>query len=149
PHFLGSMTVSMLEVEHGRLKKELEKMLEWLKTEPPPDIINLPYTLLIGLAAPMKKALGAPICCTLQGEHLFLEGLQEPYRSPSLELIRHSTQHVDCFLAVSDYYADFMCRYLRIPEHKMEVARLGVNTDGFRESPAPREKATRIGYFAR
>jgi hypothetical protein len=30
PHFLGAMTVSMLEVENGRLKKELQKLLSWL-----------------------------------------------------------------------------------------------------------------------
>lgn len=150
PHFLGAMTVSMLEVEHGRLKKELRKMLAWLKTEPRPDIVNLPYTLLIGLAAPMKKALQAPICCTLQGEDLFLEGLQEPYRTRALDLIRQNIPHVDCFLAVSDYYAEFMCRYLGIPDHKMEVAYLGVSTDGFRDAPAYRlTGTTKIGYFAR
>ena len=150
PHFLGAMTVSMLEGEHGRLKKEFKKMMAWLKTQPRPDVINLPYTLFLSMAEPMKKALDAPVCCTLQGEDLFLEGLQEPYRSRSLELIRQNIQHVDCFLAVSEYYADFMCRYLGIPEHKMEVARLGVNTDGYRDSlPAPDPARTRIGYFAR
>jgi glycosyltransferase involved in cell wall biosynthesis len=153
PHFLGAMTVSMLEVEHGHLKKELEKMLSWLGAEPRPDIVNLPYTLLIGLAAPLKKALGGvPVCCTLQGEDLFLEGLQEPYRTRCLDLIRQSIPHVDCFLAVSDYYAGFMCRYLGIPEHKMEVARLGVSTDGYRTSlpdPKPAGEQIRIGYFAR
>lgn len=151
PHFLGAMTVSMLEVEHGRLKKELAKMLEWLESEPRPEVINLPYTLLIGLAAPLKKALGAPVCCTLQGEDLFLEGLNEPYRSRALELIRQNISHVDCFLAVSDYYAEFMCRYLEIPNHKMEVARLGVNTEGYRASipDKPAGEQIRIGYFAR
>ncbi len=150
PHFLGAMTVSMLEGEHGRLKKEFRKMMTWLKTQPRPDVVNLPYTLFLAMAAPMKKALEAPICCTLQGEDLFLEGLQEPYRTQSLDLIRQNIQHVDCFLAVSDYYAEFMCRYLRIPEHKMEVARLGVNTDGYRNSlPSADRAEARIGYFAR
>src|SRR5580704_2576269 len=152
PHFLGAMTVSMLEVEHGRLKKELRKMLQWLVTEPRPDIVSLPYTLLLGLAGPLKKALDAPICCTLQGEDLFLEGLQEPYRQRALELIRQHIEHVDCFLAVSDYYAEFMCRYLGIPEHKMEVARLGVSTHGYRievASVKPASEQVRIGYFAR
>jgi glycosyltransferase involved in cell wall biosynthesis len=152
PHFLGAMTVSMLEVENGRLKKELQKMLQWLESEPRPDVINLPYTLLIGLAAPLKKSLEAPVCCTLQGEDLFLEGLKEPYRTRALDLIRQNIPHVDCFLAVSDYYAEFMCRYLGIPEHKMEVARLGVNTDGYRMEVPARKAAgeeIRIGYFAR
>ena len=150
PHFLGAMTVSMLEVEHGRLKKELRKMLRWLESEPRPDVVNLPYTLLLGLAGPLTKALDAPVCCTLQGEDLFLEGLREPYRTRALDLIRQHIPHVECFLAVSDYYAEFMCRYLRIPEHKIEVARIGVSTDGYRDAPGPGSNdAFKIGYFAR
>jgi glycosyltransferase involved in cell wall biosynthesis len=152
PHFLGAMTVSMLEVEHGRLKKELRKMLQWLVNEPRPDIVSLPYTLLLGLAAPLKRALDAPICCTLQGEDLFLDGLHEPYRQRALDLIRQHIAHVDCFLAVSDYYAEFMCRYLGIPASKMEIARLGVSTVGYRtELPfiKPAGEQVRIGYFAR
>lgn len=152
PHFLGAMTISMLEVENGRLKKELRKMLSWLESEPRPDIINIPYTLLIGLAAPLKRSLDAPIFCTLQGEDLFIEGLKEPYRERALGLIRQNIPHVDRFLAVSDYYADFMCRYLGIPEHKMEVARIGISTEGYRMSvPSPKSSGEkiRIGYFAR
>src|SRR5580698_973162 len=149
PHFLGAMTVSMLEVEHGRLKKELRKMLQWLGSEPRPDVINLPYTLLIGLAAPLKKSLDAPVCCTLQGEDLFLEGLKEPYRTRALDLIRKNIPHVDCFLAVSEYYAEFMARYLNIPGHKMEIAPLGVSTEGYRVEPTCANKTPRIGYFAR
>ena len=149
PHFLGEMTVSMLDLEHGRLQKELKKMLSWLESEPRPDVINLPYTLLIGLAAPLKKALQSPVCCTLQGEDLFLEGLQEPYKSRALDLIRRNIPHVDCFLAVSEYYAEFMCRYLGIPDGKMEIAPLGVSTDGYRAEPAFADQRPRIGYFAR
>ncbi len=149
PHFLGEMTVSMLQLEHGRLQKELQKMLQWLESEPRPDIVNLPYTLLIGMAAPMKKLLGRPICCTLQGEDLFLEGLQEPYKTRALNLIRENIPHVDCFLAVSEYYAEFMTRYLGIPDHKMEIAPLGVSTDGYRAAGSASNAKPRIGYFAR
>ena len=149
PHFLGEMTVSMLQLEHGRLEKELKKMLQWLESEPRPDIVNLPYTLLIGLAAPLKKSLERPVCCTLQGEDLFLEGLQEPYKTRALDLIRQNIPHVDCFLAVSEYYAEFMCRYLNIPDHKMEIAPLGVSTEGYRAGPSSINQKTRIGYFAR
>jgi glycosyltransferase involved in cell wall biosynthesis len=149
PKFLGEMTISMLQLEHGHLEKELKKMLQWLESEPRPDIINLPYTLLIGLAAPLKKSLERPVCCTLQGEDLFLEGLQEPYKTRSLDLIRQNIPHIDCFLAVSEYYAEFMCRYLNIPDHKMEIAPLGVSTDGYRAEPFSVNQTPRIGYFAR
>jgi len=149
PHFLGEMTVSMLDLEHGHLTKELNKMLRWLEAEPRPDVVNLPYTLLIGLAAPLKKSLHSPVCCTLQGEDLFLEGLQEPYKTRAFDLIRQNIPHVDCFLAVSEYYAEFMCRYLGIPESKMEIAPLGVSTDGYRAAPSSGSENARIGYFAR
>jgi glycosyltransferase involved in cell wall biosynthesis len=149
PHFLGEMTVSMLDLEHGHLKKELQKMLGWLESEPRPDVINLPYTLLIALAAPLKKLLQSPVCCTLQGEDLFLEGLEEPYKTRALDLIRQNISHVDCFLAVSEYYAEFMCCYLGLPDHKMEIAPLGVSTHGYRAEPISENQEPRIGYFAR
>ena len=50
-----------------------------------------------------------PVCCTLQGEDLFLSQLPEPYRTQSLELIRANIEHVDGFAAVSEYYARTSC----------------------------------------
>ena len=64
----------------GVLRKEFDKLLEWMRDEPLPDVINLPNSLLIGLARPLREALERPVCCTLQGEELFLDGLLEPYR---------------------------------------------------------------------
>jgi glycosyltransferase involved in cell wall biosynthesis len=150
PKLLGEMTVSMLKGEDGNQRKEFEKLLDWLKTEPPFDCISLPYTLLIGLAGPIKEALGRPVVCTLQGEDLFLEGLPEPYRRDSLALIRANVRHVDSFIAVSDFYAGFMSRYLEIPEEKVSVVPLGINLQGYgrrREREAGRPFT--VGYFAR
>ena len=150
PKMLGELTVSMLKGEEGNQRKELEKLIDWLKTEPPFDVISLPYTLLIGLAEPLGEALGRPVCCTLQGEDLFLEGLPEPYRSESLKLIRENVRHVERFLAVSGYYEEFMPGYLRIPREKMSLVPLGVNTQGY-EMRAPRIEGApfTVGYFAR
>ena len=75
PKMLGEMTVSMLKGENGFQRKEIEKLTDWARQEAPPEVISLPYSLLIGLAKPIKEALKRPICCTLQGEDLFLEGL--------------------------------------------------------------------------
>ncbi|HEV3469594.1 MAG TPA: glycosyltransferase family 4 protein [Pyrinomonadaceae bacterium] len=150
PKFLGEMTVSMLKGEDGNQRKELGKMIDWLRQEPPFDVVSLPYTLLIALARPIKAALGLPVFCTLQGEDLFLEGLPEPYRLESLRLIREQVKDVDCFVAVSDYYARFMPGYLGIPEEKMRVVPLGINLQGFEaRPPRPSDKPYTIGYFAR
>ena len=47
PRLLGDLTISMLEGEHGVLRKEFDKLLEWIAGEPVPDIVNLPNSLLI------------------------------------------------------------------------------------------------------
>ncbi|MGH9461392.1 MAG: glycosyltransferase family 4 protein, partial [Vicinamibacteria bacterium] len=111
------------------------------------DVINLPNSLLIGLAGPLKRAVGRPIFCTLQGEDLFLEGLQEPYRSKAMGLIREKVRDVDGFVAVSDYYAVFMADYLGIPAHAMHVVPLGINLTGY--GSRQRSGPFTIGYFAR
>jgi glycosyltransferase involved in cell wall biosynthesis len=150
PRQLGELTVSMLKGEEGHQRKELEKLIDWLKTEPPFDIISLPYTLLIGLAGPLCEALGRPVTCTLQGEDLFLEGLPEPYRSESLRLIGESTRHVERFLAVSRYYEEFMPGYLGIPREKMRLVPLGINLQGYeRRAPRAEKSPFTVGYFAR
>lgn len=149
PKQLGALTVSMLRGEDGHQTKEFGKLLEWLRSQPSPDVVNLPFTLLIPLAAPLKKALGCPVCCTLQGEDLFLDGLQEPYRSQALELIRAHVQDVDAFLAVSDYYAEYMADYLRIPPEKIHVVPLGINLQGYAAQPRNKTDPFTIGYFAR
>ena len=149
PKSLGDLTVSMLRGEDGFQKKEIGKLLEWLRSEPPFDIINLPYALLLGLAAPLKRALKVPICCTLQGEDLFLDGLGEPSRGQSLDLIRTAAEHVDMFLPVSAYYADFMPRYLGVPASKMTIAPLGINLEGYAPRPHDRADPFTVGFFAR
>jgi glycosyltransferase involved in cell wall biosynthesis len=149
PKSLGELTVSMLRGEQGFQKKEIAKLLEWLRREPRFDVVNLPYALLLGLAAPLKRALKVPICCTLQGEDLFLDGLGEPYRSLSLELIRTGADCVDAFLPVSQYYADYMPRYLGLPPSKMRLAPLGINLDGYTPHRRDRSGPFTVGFFAR
>jgi glycosyltransferase involved in cell wall biosynthesis len=149
PNSLGEMTVSMLRGERGFQAKEIAKLLQWLRTEPRFDVINLPYALLLGLAEPLRRELKAPICCTLQGEDLFLDGLGADYRRESLSLIRAAMAHVDAFLPVSEYYRDFMTGYLGIPRERMRLVPLGINMDGYGVRPALRKPPFTIGYLAR
>lgn len=149
PSQLGELTTGMLEGEEGAQRKEFLKLLQWLEEHPAPDIINLPNSLLIGLARPIKETWNRPVCCTLQGEDLFLDGLQKPFYNRALNLIRQNIEWVDGFIAVSDYYAQYMSDYLHIPQEKMHVVPLGIHTDGF-EPPAVKEADHfTIGYLAR
>ncbi len=149
PHSLGEMTVSMLRGEQGFQRKEIAKLLDWLKTEARFDIVNLPYTLLLGLAEPLRRTLNVPICCTLQGEDLFLDGLGEPWKRESLDLIYAASDYVDAFLPVSRYYCEYMPGYLRIPREKMRLVRLGINLDGYTPRDPTRTEPFTIGYLAR
>jgi len=149
PKMLGEMTVSVLKGEDGFQHKEINKLIDWIKTQPLPDVISLPYSLLLGLAGPLKRELGRPICCTLQGEDLFLDGLHEPYKTRACDLIRSHIKHVDAFLPISDYYAEFMPGYLGIPAGKIRVVPLGINLEGFEAKEPHANGPFTVGYLAR
>lgn len=151
PRMLGELTVSMLKGEEGFQKKEVEKLLYFLESQPPYDIVVLPNTLLLGLAGPIRRRLGKPVGCTLQGEDLFLENLAEPHRAESLALIRQHVPSVDGFFAVSDYYAGFMSQYLGLPRPRVHTIPLGIDVEGRAPdtTPRPAVRPFTVGYFAR
>ena len=150
---LGSLTISMLQGEQGVLRREFDKLVDWIRTEPLPDVINLPNTLFVALAAPLRRAFNRPICCTMQGEEFFLNGLVPPYREEALALIRNQVASVDRFIAVCEYCAAFMSEYLNIPRARISVVPLGISMDGYprsaRAAGRPEGDPVRIGYFAR
>ena len=151
PEALGDLTVSVLAGPNGHQAKEIDKLVHWLKHQPTPDVVDLSNSMLIALARPIKDALQVPICCTLQGEDIFLGHLEESYRAQALQLIRESVAYVDRFLAVSDYNAERMCRYLGVPGAKVDVVPLGITMDGYEPRPSVETTSDRcvIGYFGR
>lgn len=150
---LGDLTVSVLEGEPGPHRKEFDKLVSWMATHRRPDVVTLPNSLMISLAAPIKRALGVPVLCTLQGEELFIDSLQEPYRSRALGLIRAAVPEVDGFIAVSEFCARYMADYLSIPESKIHIVPLGINLEGYGTGhEQPNRKSGQpftVGYFAR
>jgi glycosyltransferase involved in cell wall biosynthesis len=149
PHSLGAMTVSMLRGEEGYQLKDIRKLTAWLGGQEPPDIVTLPNSLLIGLARPIREALHRPVCCTLQGEELFLSQLREPYRTQALELIRAKSEDVDGFVAVSDFCADYWQRQLGIPDRMFHVVPLGIDPEGYGPPERVPGAPFRVGFFAR
>ncbi len=159
---LGELTISMLRGEQGVLHKEFEKLMEWARDEAPPDVIDLANSLLIAMAVPLKRAFNRPVCCTLQGEELFLDDLVPPYREQARALIRAQVPAIDRFIAVSDYAARFMSAYLAIPSDRISVVPLGITLDGYPEKSEVRSQKSEVhepearspgpftlGYFAR
>lgn len=149
PRMLGALTISTLKGEGGYQRKEIDKLVGWLSGESAPDVVNLPNSLLIGLAAPIRRALNRPIVVTLQGEDLFLEGLPEPYRTDAKALVRQQVSEVDLFVAVSEYYAGFMRDYLGIPADRIRTVPLGITLSDLPDGIRPRREPFTIGYFAR
>lgn len=155
PRFLGAMTVSMLRGEDGFQSKEVVKLVDWLRGQPPFDLIVLPNSLLLGLAPPLARALGRPVVCTLQGEDLFLEGLPAEDREESQRLIRSHRDSVARFIAVSDFYAEHMAGYLDLPRERIRTVPLGIHVAEEAPAAAPRPTASQaqppftVGFFAR
>jgi len=149
PESLGDLTVSMLQGAQGALRKEILKLVRFLADEVRPEIINLPNSLLISLAPAIKAEMKVPVCCTLQGEDLFLSGLGDAYREEAIRIIRENAVYVDAFIAVSHFGADSMADFLGIDRNKIYVVPLGINFNGFEAPKIRNSKTLIIGYLAR
>ena len=147
---LGSLTLSIAQGEQGHQKKELERLIGWLKQEVRPDLVHITNSLLLGLVRRMREELQVPVLCALQGEDIFLDGLVQPYRSQVIEVLRERARQVDGFIATSRYFADLMAEYLDIPREKIHVVKLGLNLADHGGTPQeePSHPFT-IGYLAR
>ncbi len=146
---LGETTISMLEGEHGRQVKELDRFVDWLvETEHDPDVICLSNVLLGGLARRIKDKLGAPIVCLLQDEDGFLDGLTSPYAERAWEVVRQCANDIDGFIAVSSYFAQTMQERLGVDGDRMHVVHMGIDLKNY--TPAPnRPSVPTIGYLSR
>lgn len=152
---LGSLTLSMLQGEHGRQRKELEKLVAWLKNDFRPDLVHLSFVMFLGFAHRLRAELGVPVVCSLQGDDIFLEELEEPYRGQAHALIRAHQSDVAAFIAPCHAYANAMSELMGLERSKIHVARLGIRTRDFADSQtaeARREHAEGpfvIGFLAR
>ena len=101
PNDLGALTHSTLRGEHGMQVKELDKLLDWLKTLEKPDAIILSNAMFIGMAKRIKDELRCPVLSTLQGEDYFIDHLPDPWRERTWEEMRNRANDVDAFLPVT------------------------------------------------
>lgn len=145
---LGELTLSTLQGEQGPQRKEVMKLVRWLK-KVQPDLVNLPNVMFAHLARPIRKALGIPVLCTLTGEDIFIDKLPEPFLGQVVDIIRERAQDVDGFVATSEYYASYSCQRFAIPEDRMHVVRPGVLIDFSDKAPQLPGEPFTIGYLAR
>ncbi len=147
---LSALTLSMLRGEEGHQRKELHKLVGWLRDTFRPDVVHLSNSLLLGMAGPIRAALGCPVVCSVQGEELFVHDMAAPDREQVLEQLRRRSQDADAFIAPGRDYAREMAGLLDVPRERMHQVPLGLNLQGH---GAPREERGDgplvIGYMAR
>lgn len=135
PADLGPLTVSSLEGERGRQRKEVEKLARLLADDLEPDVVHLSNVLLLGLARRIKEATGSGIVCSLSGEDIFIERIPEPAYSRIRGLLRERARDADRFVALNHFFADFMADYLALPRERIEVIPHGIDPAGFPAAP--------------
>lgn len=145
---LGAMTVETLKGPHGKQAEDWQRLVDWIGQEGKPDLISLSNGLLNGLAPAIKKTLGVPVLCSLQGEDSFLDTLPEPWKTEAWNAFRGNNRDVDCYLATSDYYRGVMRGRLELPEEKIVTVRNGMDFKGYEPAAAEPEVPV-IGFLAR
>ena len=148
PRDLGSLTVSVVEGSEGAHKKELDRLIEWLGRSRP-EVVHLTNTLLAGIAPAVKRQLGIPVCCSLQGEDFFLSNLPAPHKQRAFDLVRHMAASVDAFIAPCRDHAEAMAPHLGISADVIHVVMPGISLDGFPSKPDADPAEFVVGYLAR
>lgn len=149
PAHLGKMTFSMFQGEHGRQRRELDELTSWLASQPRPDVVCLSNALLLGMAEPLRRRLGVPVVCQLQGEDTFLDELAEPYKSRCWEIASQCARAADMFIAPSQFFGRKMTDRLGLNPSRVKVLWNGINLDGYEAQPAPDGAEPVIGFLAR
>jgi glycosyltransferase involved in cell wall biosynthesis len=148
PDDLGQTTLSMLQGEQGRQVKELDRLVDWLRTLGGCDVVSLSNVLLVGLTGRIKESLDVPVVCWLQDEDGFLDGLTEPYAECAWRIVRERSRDIDGFLAVSKYFGQVMQDRLGIDGTRIETVRMGLDIEGYAPAPTAPPVPT-IGYLSR
>ena len=156
PEDLGPITVSALEGESGRQRKEVEKLARVLRDEFRPDVVHLSNVLLLGLARRVREQTGAAVVCTLSGEDIFTRRLPSPHRERVGDLLRQRAADVDRFVALNRAFAAHMAPVLGVDAGSIAVVPHGVDPKGFSDLPPDlgarrraRNGAIQVGYLAR
>lgn len=144
---LGEMTLSVLFGEEGRQRKELERLLRWIETQDRPDVVHLSSPLLAGLGAAVKRRFGRPVVCTMQDEDVWVDAMEEPYRTRCWEAMARLGREVDAFVGVSRSFAEAMRGRLGIPAERLHVVYVGIEAGP--EPPTVRPGPPAVGYLAR
>ncbi len=149
---VGDIMISMLRGEEGNQARELDDLIEWLRTQPRPDVICLSNALLAGMARKLKAELNCTVACLLGGEDTFLDGLPQSVRDTAWKTLSERCRDVDLFLPPTRYFAELMTRRLALSVNQVQVVPNGINLAGYSQVQSAGsmvQSAPVLGYFAR
>jgi glycosyltransferase involved in cell wall biosynthesis len=149
---VGDIMISMLQGEEGRQARELDELIEWLKTQPKPEVICLSNALLAGMARRLKAELHCAVTCLLGGEDAFLDGLPPSVRDTAWQTLSERCRDVDLFLPPTRYFSELMSRRLSLRQEQVRIVPNGINLAGYSQvqsAGAVVESPPVLGYFAR
>lgn len=145
---LGDMTLSMLEGTGGNQKQEFERFLEWLKTQPQPDVIHISNALLLGFVPSLREATSAALVCSLQDEEPWVNSMRPPHDRLCWESMARHARHIARFVATSRWYAERMQERMALAPGQTAVIYPGIDVPP--EMPALQQAdPPTIGYLAR
>jgi glycosyltransferase involved in cell wall biosynthesis len=144
---LGPMMVSVLKGPDGRQAGAFTELMDYLTGTARPDLVSVTNSLLTGAAPAIKRTLGVPIVCGLQGEDTFAEATPEPYRTQVIDQMRANAASVDLFLSPGEAYADRMADFLGVLRERVRTARVGVDSAPYRCDARTRPYPFTIGYL--
>jgi glycosyltransferase involved in cell wall biosynthesis len=148
PKGLEDMTISMLLGEAGGQNAELDHLVDWLKNHCHADVIHISNALLLGLARKLKNELDVKIVCSLQDEDVWVNAMDEPFRTQTWDLMKERAADVDAFFSVSEYFSGLMKKWLDIPDHKLITNHITIDPNDYKFTDIDK-KPLNIGYISR
>ncbi|MDA1233074.1 MAG: glycosyltransferase family 4 protein, partial [Planctomycetota bacterium] len=162
---LGDLTIDLLRGSNGPQKAEITELINFLCDELQPDVVLFSNALLSGIVPELKSRFPGRIACLLQGDDIFLDALPEPWKSQARQFVSQNATGFDRLFTHSQYYSEYMQRYLNLPAAQFRTIPLTIDADSHRmnhelhvNTASGRNESnagsvdferTTIGYFAR
>lgn len=145
---LEEMTMSMLQGHEGYQKEELQMLIDYLRDHEKPDVVHLSNALLLGLAHKIKTELNIPVVCSLQDEDVWIDPMEKSWQERMWKQMEENAKDVAAFIAVSDYFAELMKKNMNIPDEKIHVVHIGIDSEKHNYN-SPKLNPPVIGYLSR
>jgi glycosyltransferase involved in cell wall biosynthesis len=148
PALAAKMMTTLLHGESGPHAGEVASLIEQLRAVDA-QLVHLPNAFFVGLARAIKSELGIPVVCTLTGEDVLLDKLNEASRAKVLDLMRARAGDVDAYFSVSSYYTNYAIDAYGIDSKSIRQVPLGISSFIDDASWTRLDHTFTIGYLAR